>query len=299
MRHIFKGMEKIKNSKIGIVCHDAGGAEIISNWVYFNNSKNKFYYSLKGPSLKIFKKNKIFFKNLNLRELIKKIDILFAGTSLKSYHEIEAIREAKKKGVKIYSFLDHWINYKERFLRRKKFFFPNIIVVSDKYSFNIANKIFDCPVVKEKNFYFERVKKMSKKKNDNKKTNLKILYLSSNNDLNIKKNYTKDRIILSKTIKFFSLNKRKIQFNIRKHPSENYKKYFFIKRKEMSKIKIYFDKNKKLTESILKSDIVVGYDSMGLVIAHLLNRKTYNIKLPNKNEKNVIPKIFFSSYLKI
>ena len=169
MRHIFKGMEKIKNSKIGIVCHDAGGAEIISNWVYFNNSKNKFYYSLKGPSLKIFKKNKIFFKNLNLRELIKKIDILFAGTSLKSYHEIEAIREAKKKGVKIYSFLDHWINYKERFLRRKKFFFPNIIVVSDKYSFNIANKIFDCPVVKEKNFYFERVKKMSKKKMTTKK----------------------------------------------------------------------------------------------------------------------------------
>ena len=58
-------MEKIKSlnknffdESIGIICHDSGGAEILSSFVKLYNGKYNF--TLKGPANDIFKKK---FKN--------------------------------------------------------------------------------------------------------------------------------------------------------------------------------------------------------------------------------------------
>ena len=44
----------LKTKKILVVCHDAGGADVISSWIFVNKLKN-FNYYIKGPSIKIFK----------------------------------------------------------------------------------------------------------------------------------------------------------------------------------------------------------------------------------------------------
>ena len=55
---------------IGIVSHDAGGAEILSSWIK-HNSNLFFIYSLSGPAIKIFKNKIGKIKNLKIASLIK------------------------------------------------------------------------------------------------------------------------------------------------------------------------------------------------------------------------------------
>ena len=128
----------IKNKKLGIVCHDAGGSEIVSSWL--KRKKNQFYLSVSGPALNIFKRKIGNFKNYNLNNLILKSDIIITGTSLKSKKEFNAIKKAKKENKLSISFLDHWVNYKKRFERNRSYIAPNFVVVTDKYAKIIAKK---------------------------------------------------------------------------------------------------------------------------------------------------------------
>jgi hypothetical protein len=54
------------------------------------------------------------FYNANI---IKKCNLILCGTSAKSNLEVNAIRYGRKFNIKTIAFLEHWINYKERFFR--------------------------------------------------------------------------------------------------------------------------------------------------------------------------------------
>ena len=59
-------MKNIKSNEIyGIVSHDAGGAEILSDWVKHHKGK-RYLFSLKGPAVKIFKKKNLLKKNYDI-----------------------------------------------------------------------------------------------------------------------------------------------------------------------------------------------------------------------------------------
>ena len=124
--------------KIGIVCYDAGGGEILSSYVKLNNGN--YFYSIMGPSIDIFKRKLKVFKNNTLKQIIPKVDLLICGTSAKSNHELDALKMAK--GIKTICFLDHWTNYSERFLRADVYTFPDDFWVSDKYAFDLFKKTF-------------------------------------------------------------------------------------------------------------------------------------------------------------
>jgi hypothetical protein len=56
---------------IGIVSHNAGGAEILSSWVKKNFGKQKFIFSLSGPAIKVFKKKIKNIHNKDINYLVK------------------------------------------------------------------------------------------------------------------------------------------------------------------------------------------------------------------------------------
>ena len=118
-------MEKIKNSKIAIISHDAGAAELLSFWIK-NHKKNKYLFHIKGPAENVFRKNKVNFKNKSINKIIKISDFVLTGTSLKSNLEIRALKISRQLSKKSYSFIDHWINYKDRFKRSGKYFLPDV-----------------------------------------------------------------------------------------------------------------------------------------------------------------------------
>lgn len=277
--------------KILIVSNDAGGAEIISQ--YIKNFKLKCRYFLKGPAIKIFQK-KIPYLKLIKNIKIKDYDLVITGTSLNNNLEYNIIKLSKENKIKVISFLDHWVNYISRFKRRNKICLPDEIIVGDKDAKIIALKVFKkTKITFCKNYYLEsfRENKNLRKKSQN------ILYVSSNID-SIKKKKITDKKILAKIIDKLIKNEfGKIQkLIIRKHPSENFKKFNYLKLLKC-KFEIQYDKNLYLNDSLKKTNFIIGMNSMALVAAKINGLKTINLYIDKKT--NTLPLKYIDRNIKI
>ena len=105
---------------IGIFCHDAGASEIVSHWANTVKNLYNFDFYLKGPAVSIFERN-LNFKHENksgetIENFIKSNETILCGTSWQSNLEKIAMLKAKELDRKIIVVLDHWVNYKERFI---------------------------------------------------------------------------------------------------------------------------------------------------------------------------------------
>jgi len=274
-----------------IVSHDAGGAEILSEWLRVKNKK--FNLCLKGPAIKIFKKKFNNKNNLNFYKVLKESKLILTGSSWPSRFEVKAIKYAIKKNIKVITFLDHWINYKLRFYLNKKLIFPNEIWVGDKFAFNLAKKeIPNTKIFLKKNIYIEnKIKNLKKIQKKFKEEN--ILYLCSpiiknnfykKNNALFKYNERKLLLYFLKNIKSLKIKYKKII--VRPHPSENIKKYHWLKRKHDKNIKI--SKNKKLEEDIASSKVVLGFNSNAMVISSIVGKKVFNVS-PLGKKANILP----------
>lgn len=269
--------------KIGIVCNDSGGAEILSSYIK-NNKKNNYVFFITGPAIKIFK-SKLKFKNeKKINDLVYKSELIICGTSRKSLTERNCIILAKKKGKKTISLIDHWVNYSSRFVRNNIKILPNEIWVTDRLAFNIAKKEFkNLPIKLIRNYYLDSFKKILKRKNKKQKNN--FLYIC---DPKIKKivGYSEKEaftLFLNKLIVRNKINKKLIC--VRPHPSQRKNSFLnFVK-----KNKINISKNKSLLEDILLHKNIVGCGSMALVVASKLKKKVF-CAMPNHG-RSFIPKI--------
>ena len=288
------------NSKVLIIGKDAGAANIISSFV--KKKKIKALYHLKTPALEIFKKKKILIKKNTLNISSKNFNLLITGTSLSNRFELNAIKKAKKNNIYSVSFLDHWVNYKERFLLKNQFIFPNELIVGDIDAYNLAKKEFKSKKVLVSlipNYYFKEKRKVKNEKK-NKET---LVLLSSNFDSIMNRERLgvglKDkllfRLILNKMKKFI-INKNIKKIIIKRHPSEDKKKFknFKVDYQSFGFIKIEIT-NKTLEEVLKKNQYIAGYNTMGLVIAKLFNCNTFNLKISGK--KSTIPKKYIDKVL--
>jgi len=110
----------------------------------------------------------------------------------------------------------------------------------------------------------------------------KILFVSDNMDKIFSKNNV-DVEILKKVFLFYKneILQNKVSLKIRYHPSDRKKKFEkFIKNKN-----IHVDNNFDLFETLKKTDIMVGYQSMAMVIGKIFGLKiTYTRYKKFRNE---------------
>jgi predicted transposase YbfD/YdcC len=285
----------IPKKKYCLVSHDAGGAENLSSWAKYNSFD---YIYCKGPAIKIFK-SKIRFKNENsLSESIKKSDIIITSTSWDSNLELNAIKIAKKYKKKTISILDHWNNYRERFIRNRKIILPNEIWVVDQYAFNLAKNIFDVKKIKLlRNYYkLDIEKEIIKKNKKNKKNTYNILYLAEPIEKHAAKQhddknywgYTEYTLLESFFKNIHKMTNKVDNIIFRLHPSEARNKYNKIIKNYSNKYKISISSNKSLNFDINRSDIIVGCQSMAMVIALYSKKKVFSC-LPTNLHKPVLP----------
>ena len=123
-----------------IISHDAGGAEILSSYVDQNDIA--CIYVLDGPAIKIFKKKLGEIEIICLEEAIQKATSILCSTSWQSDIEFNAIKMACSMGKRSIAFLDHWVNYSERFTRSGEICLPDEIWVGDVMAENIARQLF-------------------------------------------------------------------------------------------------------------------------------------------------------------
>ena len=279
--------------KIAVISHDAGGAEILSNWL----REQKYLYAtvLKGPATKIFKNNIKIFNN-DLFKAIDDSELIMTGTSWQSDLEKEAIVLGRKFGKYTITFLDHWVNYEEKFTYKGKLTLPNEIWVTDKFAYELAKDIFKKTIIRMKpNYYLINLRKIIKKKSLHYKKNFskKGLFLGENisehaflktGDIN-GFGYTE-----IDSLRFLLENIENIEFNInslkiRPHPSEKIDKYNWSRE---SKLINDISNENDLIDDILESEIIFGCESNAMIIGLLAGKKVISC-IPNEKNKCSLP----------
>ena len=114
----------------------------------------------------------------------------------------------------------------------------------------------------------------------------------------LKKKKITDKKILAKIIDKLIKNEfGKIQkLIIRKHPSENFKKFNYLKLLKC-KFEIQYDKNLYLNDSLKKTNFIIGMNSMALVAAKINGLKTINLYIDKKT--NTLPLKYIDRNIKI
>jgi hypothetical protein len=258
---------------LGIFSCDPGGAEILSECL--SNYRGKYKVCLKGPAINIFKKKIKKLKNYNLNNVLDSSNKIITSTGWSSKHEINAIIQAKKYKKYVIAILDHWVNYRERFVKNKILHLPNEMWVFNKKSLEIAKNSFSKKVIiiKKNNVYFRKiVKKIQflKKKIKNKNN---ILYLTTPNadkkfsDLYFFK-------IFLENLYLFKKNNIKIIFRL--HPLDNIQKYLEYINQSKKKYIIEISKN-SIESDLARSNCVFGINSAAQAISVLANIRTINI----------------------
>ena len=280
-----------KEKYVGIVCHDAGAANIIAHWLCNRKNINKYKIYVKGPAKSIFEKkfNKKLFVN-NLDELFKNIEKIITGTGWQTDFEYKAIKKAKEKKIFSIAVIDHWINYKERFIFNDSKVWPNKFWVSDKHAYLKAKKIFPLNKIDLKRNYYlpNEVKKVLA--TNKSKVMPKVLYILEPIRDNWGRNINGEFQALDYFIKnIFVLNlPEKFLLCLRPHPSEKENKYKKWINKYKYKYNIKIETKKSLHRAIGEAEWVVGCQSYALVISLKSGKRTF-CSLPPWAPKSILP----------
>ncbi|MBU1012542.1 MAG: hypothetical protein KKG99_06020 [Bacteroidetes bacterium] len=265
---------------IAIVSHDAGGAEILSSWASHQN-KN-YCLVLEGPAIEIFRKKLDCQINLPLELAIQQSDWVLCGTSWQSDLESRAIRLCKSSGKRVIAFLDHWVNYRERFLNNGELILPDEIWVGDEIAERIARNIFpSAHLVRLSNPYFEDIVLEIKKAKPliNSLHQKSILYVCEPIRAHALLQHGDERYwgyTEEEALNFFLKNRGLLEYpvhkiTIRPHPSEKRDKYDWTR--DYSDLIVVSDGNQTLIEEISEADIIVGCESMAMVIGLIAKKR--------------------------
>jgi hypothetical protein len=251
-------------NRVAIVSHDAGGAEILSSWLL--RSVDLCSVVLDGPAVGIFNRKCFDVERLTLTEAIEKCDWVLCGTGWSSDLERQAIKLGKQQGKKTVAFLDHWVNYRERFEETDgSVTYPDEIWVGDKQAQQIAKEAFPTiPIKLHINPYFDDLDNELKKIKTNKSTTNKVSILYVCEPIR-KSVYTEEDALkyFLENIEF--LHSDVLNVTIRPHPSESFDKYQWTK--NCAPVPINVGGVKSLLHETVDADVVVGCETMAMVVA--------------------------------
>lgn len=267
-------------SCVAIVSHDAGGAEILSSWLL--RSHDLCSIVVAGPAINIFGRKCADTERLSLTEAITKCDWVLCGTGATNF-ERAAIKLGRQQGKKTVAFLDHWVNYTERFIEVDgRLILPDELWVGDEEGLLIAETEFpNIPIKLHINPYFEDLRsefsKIETKKTVTDKASILYVcepmrdqgYLKHGNERHF--GYTEEEALEYFFGHIEYLNIDIAHITIRPHPSENPDKYLWAN--ALAPKLIRFGGVKSLVQETIAADVVVGCETMAMVVALLAGKR--------------------------
>lgn len=273
---------------IGVVAHDAGGAEIISS--YLRRRGLPFVCCLDGPALGVFQRKFADVRQLPLASVVEASDWLLCGTSFYSDLEWQALRLARKSGRRAITVLDHWVNYPDRFVRHGEQCLPFEIWVGDQIALELARKdLAEVPLKLEPNAYLldlqdeiAKITPHTREANDG----LSILYvceplrddgLALYNDERFW-GYTEEEALCHFLTHIEWLGAPISRIVVRAHPQEPVDKYAWAM--EQFALPIVTGENRTLLEQVADSDVVAGCASMAMVVGLIAGKRVVSCVPP-------------------
>jgi hypothetical protein len=266
---------------ITVVSHDAGGAEIVSS--YIRQTGLECLYVLEGPACKIFERKLGRIQTLSFEAAIRQSSSILCGTSWQSDIEINAIKLARSLGKRSIAFLDHWVNYRDRFIRMDEIFLPDEIWVGDVIAEAMAKKIFPrLPVTVIDNPYMQDIRqelaeiKMQRVPDHE---SISVLYVCEPISEHALLRHGNARFWgyeEGDALRYFLSNASALgrpieRILIRPHPSERAEKYIWVQQE--FELPIEMGGVRSLLEEVAESDVVLGCESMAMVIGLLAGKK--------------------------
>ena len=272
-----------KNDQIVVCSHDAGGAEVLSSYIREHQIGARFLIS--GPAIPIFSRKFKLTPENTIAVLPQDFEILLSSTGWQTDFEFKAMQLALLNGKRVIAVLDHWVSYQERFLRESSLINVPEILVFDQKAREIAKEIFpDVHIHLSENFYLrdskqEYIFKKSQNLNDN---TFDILFLcepmASTENANQTYGYDEYQVLEY----FFSVLKEKsctkFKILLRPHPSESFEKYISLINSDFIHVEI--NTHRTLAECIDKSEIIVGCNTMAMLVALEIGKKVYSVVPP-------------------
>jgi len=277
--------------RVLIACHDAGGAEVVSSWVR-HNSDSDYWFVLDGPAKKIFERKLNVSPHWCKVEEIdsqtwQSLDMTLTGTGWASSLERDAITVSKKHNVHTVAFLDHWVNYRERFGYPLSDWFQNLpdeIWVGDNQALKLATSCFPKTPTKQKpNNYFIDLEKEYQTLG-NPPVEFDVLYVAEPIGDHRNREYDTSRFTpydefdaLSYALSNLSQDTR---FLLRPHPSEPVDKYHDLLLAQQAVQKWDISRGKTLLEDLARAGAVVGCESFAMAIASHFGKPVYTSIVP-------------------
>lgn len=279
------------NSTACVVSHDAGGAEILACYIAQNGIDCCLV--LDGPATGVFKRRLGMVEHSSLEEALASCAWCLTGTSWQSDLEWRAIEEARRVGRRVVTFLDHWVNYAERFVRNGVQHLPDEIWVGDEEAHALARQHFPrIPIMLVPNPYFARVKQEiaqhEARKPRKSGSGMSVLFVCENISEHARLRHGDVRYwgyTEFDALEYFFSRIENIgtpidRVILRPHPSDPPGKYSSLIAAHAPLAEP--SSGKALLEEIAECDIVAGCESMALVVALLAKRRVLCAVPPGK-----------------
>jgi hypothetical protein len=278
------------------VAHDAGAAEQLSAMVVAECDRYAWHIVAPQPSpaRTIFERKGL--KHLSVPDTELKVGMLLeeiqpacliAGTGTSGY-ELAYIRKARQQGVRSIAWLDHWVNYRERFGYPDQNWqeaLPDLIAVSDSCAYGMAQNLDLGPLVKLRNYYLDELVSRYRSETAAPGADRTLLYISEaieehwtiENGGPPRPEYTQTEVLRHLLENFGHLSSclGVDQMVVRMHPAESPVKYLrLLACYPNVKAVVEIPGARNLSSSIASARAVIGITSMALLNAHLLGKPT-------------------------
>jgi hypothetical protein len=259
-----------------IVSHDAGGAEILASYVAQQGLACSKV--LAGPALRIFQRHFGQVETLGLEEAVASCESFLCGTSWQSDLEWTVLGRAAKAGKRTIAYLEHWVNYPERFVRNGIQHLPDELWVGDADAEILAKAHFPgTPIRLVPNPYLlktvENIRKLETAGKLRTRGEVNVLFVCENISDHAREQHGDPRwwgYTEVEALEYFfsclaSLEETVNTVTIRPHPSENPEKYLPVADRFRPMARL--SSGATLAEEIARADIVAGCESMAMVVA--------------------------------
>lgn len=143
---------------VAVACHDAGAANLLISWLqampWLHDGLRPV---MQGPASSLWRQAFPAIspvENLNLA--LAGAGSVLSGTGWSSSLEHEARSLAAEAGLRSIAVIDHWVNYRERFVREGRCVLPDEIWVGDGDAAHIASRHFPgIPITRLPNLYLD------------------------------------------------------------------------------------------------------------------------------------------------
>jgi hypothetical protein len=274
--------------KLGVVAHDAGAANIILAGI--TESRVEFRGHFAGPALNIFEAAGHPCQPLD--DVFDVASVVIFGTGWSKY-EVSCLAKAKQLGIYCISIIDHWVNYKERFINDDLVCTPDEIWVVDEIAYGLATKIFpDVLVILKENRYLanavESIRRL-RKSTVNRSGNILYTCEPFRKPWNDRSKSPEVQALEYAIGNISRITRgRDWRIRVRPHPSEDISKYWFLQ-DMLAAEKLEYSTNSDLSQDIAWAEVVVGVESNALVIAAAAGLPTYSSMPSSSNRDCTLP----------